>query len=99
MVQVIHKLATSDDEASKYGFKSWIEYWKNYTGKYPGFKCPFCGKFPKPLVGAHVVKMKDLRTYIVPCCDNCNLNPPRNKYGLQLPQEIDENLLVPHPPT
>ena len=99
MIKVFHAANTTDDNASNYGFDSWISYWEKKKQNHPGFTCPFCGKFPKKLIGAHVVSCKDWKTYIVPCCSDCNLNPPTDKIGMPLLIDVDDNLLVPHPST
>ena len=99
MIKVFHATNTTDDKASDYGFDSWIDYWKTTKQHHPRFTCPFCSKFPKKLVGAHVVSCKDWKTYIVPCCSDCNSKFTQN---IDLKKEIvffdiEEELLVQHP--
>ena len=103
MVRVYHKSNTTDDNANNYGYESWIEYWIKNSDILLPKKCPFCKeKFTEgnKAVGAHVRCTKDWKTYIVPCCNDCNTKAAKRQND-DLPEfyNIDEQLLVRHPPT
>lgn len=94
----IHKKLTTEDNASIYGYSSWIEYFK--LQKQLPNKCPFCKKETSLFVGAHVISFEIIKwsplifaPYIVPCCSSCNVKH-RNSYKAFL---VDKTLLVLHP--
>ena len=56
-----------------YGYSSWLEYWKDKSGKSVSLCSADCC-WGTDLVGAHVQKAysEDKSWYIVPLCKSCN---------------------------
>lgn len=88
-ITCIQAVGTSDDEARKYGYESWIDYCHK-VNIFTRFitKCPCCKKSftnNNPAVGGHVNKIFEQdfvkRKYIVPVCDTCNKRYKETKAG------------------
>lgn len=102
MVKVIHTINTTRDSSENYNYKTWIEYWNSNSSMLLPQECPFCKqKFTKDnfIVGAHVATTNNWETYIVPCCNRCNLKYSKKQTGTLKVFNIDEQLLVRHPST
>lgn len=100
-ISVFHIPNTKKDIAEKYGYKSWVDYWKIKSKHSFPQKCPCCGKsftMTNYAVGSHVVNYKTDQVYIMPCCNNCNVkNTSENK--LPTIYDVEEKLLIEHPST
>lgn len=84
-ITCIQAVGTSDDEARKYGYESWIDYCHK-VNIFTRFitKCPCCKKSftnNNPAVGGHVLAERgtlDIESkliyvkYITPICKQCN---------------------------
>lgn len=101
-LKVLHTINTTRDSSVNYHYKTWIEYWNSNTSTPLPLECPFCKRnFTKDnyVVGAHVVTTNNWKTYIVPCCNRCNLKYSKKQEGTLKVFDISEQLLVSHPST
>ena len=105
-ISVTHCIGSSDEDAQKYGYDSWIDYWKEKSKKPLPESCPCCHKpltLDKIIVGAHVMDTNNNNYYIMPCCNNCNIINSRIPNILKTSNRIGKvffvqnNLLVPVP--
>lgn len=96
-ITCIQAVGTSDDEARKYGYESWIDYCHK-VNIFTRFitKCPCCKKSftnNNPAVGGHVLAERgtlDIEgkliyvKYITPICKQCNDRYKTIKFGNSL---------------